>query len=121
MCSYGTWPISLLSVGLSLRIFTEDRSYQYLQDAILFGLLSDKSTEILKWKYSKKLEFSILAAFCTEFPDIQMRQVTSQPHLHTKKLCVSQYGEMAKFVNSPFNFSALLSDNKPNEVASFSY
>ena len=36
MSLYGTYPISLLSVGLSLRFFTEDKSYQYLQDAILF-------------------------------------------------------------------------------------
>ena len=42
MSSYGTCPISLLSVGLSLRFFTEDKSYQYLQDATLFALLSDK-------------------------------------------------------------------------------
>ena len=35
--------VSLLSVGVSLRFFTEDRSLQYLQDATLFSLLSDKS------------------------------------------------------------------------------
>ena len=28
-----------------------DRSYQGLKDATSFGLLSDKSTEILGWKY----------------------------------------------------------------------
>ena len=36
-----------------LAFFTEDRSYQYLQDVTSFAFLSDKSTEIFKWKYSK--------------------------------------------------------------------
>ena len=40
--------ISLLSVGLSLRFFTEEGSYQGLKDAASFGLLSDKSAEKLK-------------------------------------------------------------------------
>ena len=39
--------ISLLLVGLSLRFFTEEGSYQRLKDATSFGLLSDKSAEIL--------------------------------------------------------------------------
>ena len=44
--------ISLLSGGLSLSFFTEEGSYQGLKDATSFGLLSDKSTGILRWKYS---------------------------------------------------------------------
>ena len=38
-------------------LYSEERSYQYLQDATSFGLLFDKSGEIFKWKYLKKLEF----------------------------------------------------------------
>ena len=53
--------ISLLSVGLSLRFFTEEGSYQGLKDATSFGLLSDKSTEILGSEYSDFCQFSILA------------------------------------------------------------
>ena len=53
--------ISLLSVGLSLRFFTEEGSYQGLKDTTLFGLLSDKSAEILWSEYSNFCQFSILA------------------------------------------------------------
>ena len=35
-----------------LDFFTEEGSYQGLKDATSFGLLSDKSAEILGWKYS---------------------------------------------------------------------
>ena len=34
-----------------LDFFTEEGSYQGLKDATSFGLLSDKSAEILGWKY----------------------------------------------------------------------
>ena len=34
-------------------LLTGDRSYHYLKDATLFALLSDKSAEIFKCKYSK--------------------------------------------------------------------
>ena len=37
--------ISLLSVRISLRFFTEERSYQWLKDATSFGLLSEKSAK----------------------------------------------------------------------------
>ena len=49
-------------------------------------------------------------------------EVMSQPHLHMnmKVKNVWIYGELAIFEYSPSNFSALLSDNKPNKVASFS-
>ena len=45
-----------------LDFFTEDRSYQYLQDATSISFLSDKSTEILGSKYLIIWKFSILAA-----------------------------------------------------------
>ena len=38
-----------------------DRSYQWLKDATLFGLLSDKSAEKLEGEYSNFRQFSILA------------------------------------------------------------
>ena len=41
----GFWQISWLIIGIFSNIFTEDRPYQYLQDAMSFGLLSDKSAE----------------------------------------------------------------------------
>ena len=44
-----------------LDFFTEERPYQGLKDATLFGLLSDKSTEILGLEYSNFHQFSILA------------------------------------------------------------
>ena len=39
-----------------LDFFTEDKSYQYLQDATLISFLSDKSAEILGSKYLMILE-----------------------------------------------------------------
>ena len=51
--------ISLLSVGLSLKFFTEERSYEGLKYATSFGLLSDKSAEKLEGEYSKNYQFSI--------------------------------------------------------------
>ena len=51
-----------------LDFFTEDKSYQYLQDATLIALLSDKSTKILGLKYLIIWKFSI-HAFCMEFSD----------------------------------------------------
>ena len=38
-----------------------DRSYQWLKDATLFGLISDKSAEIQGSEYWKNCQFSILA------------------------------------------------------------
>ena len=40
-------------LGVSLRFFTEHRSYQYLKDSTLFVVYSDKNAEIFKSKYSK--------------------------------------------------------------------
>ena len=42
-------------------LLTGERSYQGLKDATSFGLISDKSAEILGSKYSKNCQFSILA------------------------------------------------------------
>ena len=64
-----------------------DRSYQQLQDATSFVILSDKNTEKLEGEYSNKIGFSILAAFCMEFSYANEVEVTSQPHLHMKTLC----------------------------------
>ena len=44
-----------------LDIFTEEGSYQGLKDTTSFGLLSDKSAEILGSEYSNFCQFSILA------------------------------------------------------------
>ena len=44
-----------------LDFFTEDKSYQYLQDTTLIALLSDKSAKILGSKYLIIWKFSILA------------------------------------------------------------
>ena len=41
--------------------FTEEGSYQGLKDATSFGLLSDKSAELLGSKYSNFCQISILA------------------------------------------------------------
>ena len=40
-----------------------DRSYQWLKDATSFGLISDKSAEILGSKYLNICQFSILATW----------------------------------------------------------
>ena len=40
-----------------LDFFTEEGSYQGLKDATSFGLLSDKSTEIVGWKYSNFCQY----------------------------------------------------------------
>ena len=66
-CMVRVFPlISLLSIIISLRFFTEERSYQGLKDATLFGLLSDKSAEKLEGEYSKNCQFSILATWPTQ-------------------------------------------------------
>ena len=44
--------ISLISWNFFVIFFTEEGSYQGLKDATSFGLLSDKSAEILGLKYS---------------------------------------------------------------------
>ena len=44
--------ISLLSIGGGGSFFMRDRSYQWLKDATLFCLLSDKSAEKLEGEYS---------------------------------------------------------------------
>ena len=48
-----------------LDFFTEDKSYQYLQDATSISFLSDKSTEILGLKYLIIWNLSILATWPT--------------------------------------------------------
>ena len=48
-----------------LDFFTEDKSYQYLQDATSISFLSDKSAEILRSKYLIIWNLSILAAWPT--------------------------------------------------------
>ena len=48
LCPYLCYQLDFL-----LDFFTEDRSYQYLQDTTSFAFLSDKSAEIFKWKYLK--------------------------------------------------------------------
>ena len=65
---------------------------------------------------------------CTEFPNMQMRQKWCHlPHLHMKtntKLCVGQAAGMENPIPIDFSklkYTALLSDNKPNEVASCTY
>ena len=54
--------ISLISWSFCKIFFTEDRSYQYLQDATSFGLLSDKSTVYFNSENLIGIGFSILAA-----------------------------------------------------------
>ena len=84
-CMVRAFPlISLLSIIISLRFFfTEERSYQGLKGATLFGLLSDKSAEKLEGEYSKNYQFSILAAWLTRSLHflfcMQISQVTSLP------------------------------------------
>ena len=53
MLTYILANISVITWSFFKIYFTEYRSYQYLQDDTLFGLLSDKSAEIFKFKYSK--------------------------------------------------------------------
>ena len=48
---------------LGAHFFMRDRSYQWLKDASSFGLLSDKSAEILGWKYSNFRQIHHLAIF----------------------------------------------------------
>ena len=58
-------PYLCYQLDFLLDFFTEDKSYQYLQDAISIFFLSDKSTEILGLKYLIIWKFSILAAWPT--------------------------------------------------------
>ena len=44
-------PYLCYQLDFLLDIFTEDKSYQYLQDATLFALLSDKSAKYSDSKY----------------------------------------------------------------------
>ena len=47
-----------------LDFFTEEGSYEGLKDTTSFGLLSDKSTEILGWKYSNFCQYGRIGNFC---------------------------------------------------------
>ena len=47
-----------------LDYFTEEGSYQWLNDTTLIGLLSDKSAEILGWKYSNFCQNGWICNFC---------------------------------------------------------
>ena len=105
-----------------LDFFTEDKSYQYLQGATLIALLSDKSAKIFGLKYLIIWKFSI-HTFRMEFSDRKWRH---SANLHTKHM--NTKGENGWFCMESWQFfqysdphiSVLLSDIKPNEVASFS-
>ena len=56
--------ISLVIWSFLKIFFTEDRPYEYLQDATSFGLLSDKSTVYFNSENLIGIGFSILATFC---------------------------------------------------------
>ena len=56
---------SVIYWSWGLIFFMRDRSYQWLKDATLFGLISDKSAEIRGSKYWNIGQFSILAAWLT--------------------------------------------------------
>ena len=79
----GFTSISLLSIGVGAHFFMRDRSYQWLKDATLFGLISDKSAEIWGSEYSNIGQFSILAmadiAFLFVFACMQISWVMSLP------------------------------------------
>ena len=71
------WGDFHLYLSYTLEFFqiplTGDRSYQYLQDATLFGLLPDKSTVYFNSQKSIGIEFSILAALAnTELADTSL-------------------------------------------------
>ena len=124
MNSYGTCLISLLSVGLSLRFLLKISliSTYKMPPCLLSNLL-----KALRYSSGNIQKFGILHSGCladTSFSYANEVEVMSQPHLHTKmKLRVGHAASMENwqfFKFSPSNFSVLLSDNKPNEVASFS-
>ena len=79
-----------------------DRSYQWLNDATLFGLISDKSAEIQGSKYWNIGQFSILAMANTELllhvHSYANEAVTSLPvrKFHAEG---GQYGEYSNFSN----------------------
>ena len=91
--------ISLLSVRIRLRFFTEEGSYQWLKDATSFGLLSNKTAE----KLGGKFEF-LPILYTGHLADMDLcvhlhanEAVTSLlPHLHTKKH-VGQAASMENF------------------------
>ena len=69
-------PYLCYQLDFLLDFFTEDKSYQYLQDATSISFLSDKSTEILGLKYLIIWNLSILATWLTRsfvFTRMQMR------------------------------------------------
>ena len=89
--------------------FTEERSYQGLKDATLFGLLSDKSTEKLEEENSNFRQILHTGHFQPSV-HMQISQVTSLP---VGKSCVSQVASMENFQSFEYldlNYSALLAD-----------
>ena len=95
-------------------LLTGERSYQGLKDSTSFGLLSHRSAEKLEGGNSKNCQFSIpIWSFVFVF-------VCKWTPWRNFRLG-GQHGELKKFEYFESNYSVLLSDNKPNEVASFRY
>ena len=81
-----------------------DRSYQYLQDATSFGLLSDKNAEKLKGEKLIRIGFSIPAAlgniaFHMEFSYANEAVMSLASFAYRETPCWpdGQYGELPNF------------------------
>ena len=122
----------VISWTFLLDFLTEEGSYQGLKDATSFGLLSDKSTEILGLKYLNFRQILHTGQFGHFEPSwawlklcfhMQINQWWC--HFWSEKLCVE--GQAASMENFQFfeylylNYSALLADQIKNKVASCRY
>ena len=89
---------SVINWSWGAHFFMRDRSYQWLKDATLFGMISDKSAEIWGSKYLNIGQFSILAMADMKLllhVCMQISWVTSLP----VGKCGRQYGECSNISN----------------------
>ena len=101
-----------------LDFFTEDKSYQYLQDASSLPCYLIRALS----KLSQNIRNIGSSPFRTDFFPTGS---DGQPHLHMREHKEGENGQFHMenwkfFQYSDPRISALLSDIKPNEVASFS-
>ena len=103
--------------------FTEEGSYQGLKDATSIGLLSDKSAEKLKGKYSNFHQILHTGQFGHFQPLWAWLKLTQEWHHFWSensmwKACMEDF-QIIKYFDP--NILALLSDNRAIEVASCRY
>ena len=100
-------------VDFLLDFFTEEGSYQWLNDATSFGLLSDKSAEILGWKYLNFCQNGQICNYSLHGCGLNWLRVTSRACAKAIFMSMQKGASMENFQIIKYfdpNISALLAD-----------